>query len=658
MTTIHADAPPQGPNESSAIAPPRTILAIDDNQDNLFVLGELLESSLPDCRLVTSQDPHAALELARKFRPAGALLDVHMPGLSGIDVCKILRADTQTQHIPVLLLTAMDAAPELLASGLEAGAIDFIAKPINNLELVARVRVMLRIGEAEASLRRSRDALSQRVDEVSTAFQSMAVLHRAAFSGMRLGFVLGEVLWEHGEPADLRLIDVNPAFERMVGVRREQLLDRRAGEVLSEPSMLLAARYLEIAGSRDFLNERRLIASLDRHIAITAFVPVSGQLAITLEDVTERVEMQAALMRSERLASIGLIAAAVAHEINNPLTYVLGNLESLAKRLPPDDEPAAWVAETLDGARRIERIVRDLRTFSREEGHEPTTSLNLADLVERAAEFCGSQLSACRVRLVLDEVPPIVANEGRLVQVLVNLLVNAAQAVGPKGGRVTVRLYARNSAVFVDVEDDGPGFRAEVLPRIFDPLYTTKDNGQGTGLGLSISRNILESIGGTITAENAEDGGARLQIRLPAAAAAAPVEAPEIRTSAPTATARLLIVDDEPHVTGVLGRILKIHEVHTRCSGSAAQELIAKDPAFDAILCDLIMPLGSGIELYDWLEERDPGLASRMIFMTGGAFTPAAAQFASRMAGRVLTKPIRHDLLLQALAKVLSERMQ
>jgi PAS domain S-box-containing protein len=270
------------------------------------------------------------------------------------------------------------------------------------------------------------------------------------------------------------------------------------------------------------------------------FGEVDGQrrpvkLVGTLLDVTEVKAVQAQLMQSDRLASVGMVAAGVAHEINNPLAYVIAALDYLREHRDELGAPALReevlraLAEARDGADRVRHVVRDLRTFSglREERR---TRVELASVLEAAIHLASTQLRF-RARLVRDfrPTPAVMADEARLGQVALNLLINAAQAI-PEGNadaneiRVSTGTDARGRAVLA-VHDTGAGIPPEVADRIFDPFFTTKPHGVGTGLGLSICRNIVLALGGDIDVESSRTGGTTLRVALPAAPAGQPAAA-------------------------------------------------------------------------------------------------------------------------------------
>jgi PAS domain S-box-containing protein len=367
-----------------------------------------------------------------------------------------------------------------------------------------------------------------------------------------------------------------------------------------------------------------------------------------------RREAQAELRQAGRLSAIGTLAAGVAHEINNPLAYVLLNLQYLVRELPkPKREPERFEAlvdrlnEAQHGAARVRSIVRDLRDFS-SPGQTVMGTVDLRRALAAAINVSRAQVGQS-VQLVANyaEVPPVRGDAARLEQVFLNLIVNAAHAFdsGSMGKReVQLKLFPVGpDRVGVEVRDNGVGIPAELLDRVFDPFFTTKPAGLGTGLGLPICHSIVNAHGGSITVESKVGKGTTFRVILPVFQE--PVSIPSIAPppmpkGEGTAWARVLVVDDELPVAAMVSRLLADEfDVRLATSGREALDLLLRDPTFDVILCDLLMPGMSGMDLYRELAQRAPGYHERLIFMTGGAFTNRAAEFLESTSQPRLEKP-------------------
>jgi PAS domain S-box-containing protein len=417
----------------------------------------------------------------------------------------------------------------------------------------------------------------------------------------------------------------------------------------------------------------------------TWYAPIAcaeGGVLGVATDVTERRRMQATLLSAERMVTIGTIAASVAHEINNPLSYVIACLELLlrdsnpvleltsllAARYPGDSEVTRLAQEIQkarepfenirDGIERMRLIARDLLTFARVDDHE-LAPVDVRDVLRSAIRMASNE-TRHRASVVTDfsPVPWVMASEPRLAQVFLNLLVNAAQAFPDDGrpGSCDIRIstfVGEGGRVVVEVRDNGPGIDPGVLPRIFEPFFTTKPVGVGTGLGLSVCRNIVLSYGGEIRAYSDVAKGSTFVVTLPAAAGPAPASSKRQAMGPPSRPSRVLVIDDDK-VLGNAFRMTLAREFDVRvvASGSEALSVLADDGTFDFIFCDLMMPEMSGMDVFAELLRRQPEVAEKVLFMTGGVYSPEVRAFIARVPNRCLQKPFDPALVIrEALAR-------
>jgi PAS domain S-box-containing protein len=384
-----------------------------------------------------------------------------------------------------------------------------------------------------------------------------------------------------------------------------------------------------------------------------------------VRDVADRKRLEAQLALAARLASVGTLAGGVAHEINNPLSLVVSNVDFALGELARagvEPEVVRALEDARDGGRRVRDIVRGLQAFARRGGHRET--LDLREVMDAAVNMIGNELRH-RARLVVERgpVPPVRANANGLGQAFVNLLANAAQAI-PEGHAVshTIRIAtstAPDGRAVVSVSDTGVGIPPEIVPRIFDPFFTTRPVGEGSGLGLSMCHGIVAAAGGEITVESAPGEGSTFRVLLPPTGATGetPPPGPPLRPAQGGARARILVVDDEPLVGMAVVRLLSgAHDVEPRTSAREALELLSGGARFDLILCDLMMPDMSGIDLHAALRESQPEQAARMVFLTGGAFTPAAQEFLDRLHAEPVPKPFERATLVERIERELAAR--
>jgi signal transduction histidine kinase len=388
--------------------------------------------------------------------------------------------------------------------------------------------------------------------------------------------------------------------------------------------------------------------------------------------------MLALLDETERLAALGRLAAAVGHEINNPLTFVLMNLTQSIEELRPPTRPAgapppagppdvglaeanarmADVTGMLEdcrvGGERIRETVSNLQKLScrNDDRREP---IDVHALIEQSVSMVWNQIRH-RARLIkmFGKIPSIAGNRTALGQVFLNLLVNAAQAI-PEGDaewneiRISSRVEAGEAGdeLVVEISDSGKGIPSEILPHVFEPFFTTKPLGQGTGLGLSISRQTVIAHGGRMTVDSVLGKGTTFRVFLPLGAPLVPplaVVARQRRTS--VLRQRILVIDDEPQIGRVIRTALGAdHDVSVVQRAGDALTLLELGQTFDLVLCDLVMPDLSGPEFYATVAARWPDLVGRLVFMTGGAFTPGTVEFMEHLATRILAKPFTADRL-------------
>jgi PAS domain S-box-containing protein len=383
-------------------------------------------------------------------------------------------------------------------------------------------------------------------------------------------------------------------------------------------------------------------------------------------DITEQRAMQARLLQADRMVSVGTLAAGVAHEINNPLAYVVANLGYAVdelRRAPSGAAPVSDVIEALveaqEGADRVRRIVRDLKVFSRAD-EERQTMVSVEALLESSISMAANEIRH-RAQLVRDfgGVPAVRANDARLGQVFLNLLVNAAQAI-PEGHAEhnQIRVATRTDdagRVVVAIGDTGCGIPPAVSARIFDPFYTTKPIGEGTGLGLAICQSIVTALGGEIQVESEVGVGTTFRVVLPVGVAPAAADEPVAAPQVAVRRGRILLIDDEAMVARAVKRMLALHhEVEIELQAPRALARLVAGEQFDVVLCDLMMPEMTGMDLYHELQLRVPAAIPRLVFLTGGAFTPAAREFLEQIPNRRLEKPVDSGLLGAAIADILA----
>ncbi len=381
---------------------------------------------------------------------------------------------------------------------------------------------------------------------------------------------------------------------------------------------------------------------------------------------------RAELEHTERLREVGQLAAGVAHEINNPLTFVLhslqevcGGLQDLATAGPDFSKAqlpilADRADQALWGANRVKSIVQRLLSLARRGEDAPRVPVLIDVPLDAALALASHEAHHC-ARLGVDLEPglQVLGNETLLGQVFLNLLINAARAIDSglaDENEITVRSRGEGSWIIVTVQDTGRGISPGQMRRLFEPFFTTRKTGEGTGLGLPVSRRIIESHGGTLEVASEPDKGSTFTVRLPRLdiGAATTQRVPTTSELPPSARAgRVLAVDDERAIGDMIRELLATKQRVTVATSAREALPYLQEEHFDLILLDLMMPGVSGQELYEWIEAERADLLPNVVFMTGGAFTPQASDFLPTVQNPVLHKPFGladlHAVLLEHL---------
>jgi signal transduction histidine kinase len=504
------------------------ILLIDGDQQVLERTKELLQRhSGHDVTTVSAGVP--ALERAAAEEFELVIVEVELPDADGFEVAA--RLLDQASARPVVLTSRSRRKAERRLRGLELGASDFISQPINAMEFVARIESVLRSHALAFEALRHADELEGVLGEQSRRFDELAVELRDERDALRETFdVIEDGLFLLDRAGQVMLENQAGQRLRALPATTRYFCGEPGGGVSEAPLAVVLARLATEVGQR----QTSTLVSLSReghHFEARAHPAAGGRVLVYVRDITEKRDTEVRRLQSEKLASIGMLAAGVAHEINNPASFVLANTEALGgllrlmeDRLRCDPEAGrklglrdllfeamATVQESKEGMVRIHRIVRDLHSFSRVED-EPDAVTDVNAAVESALTMLRNELRyRAEVKRALHAKRLVGGSSARIGQVFLNLIVNASHAL-PEGelrrNRLMVRSYDDGEDVVVEVEDNGPGIPEEIKPRIFESFFTTKPPGVGTGLGLSISREIVRSAGGEIEAESEPGRGA------------------------------------------------------------------------------------------------------------------------------------------------------
>ncbi len=388
--------------------------------------------------------------------------------------------------------------------------------------------------------------------------------------------------------------------------------------VRTKPRFGLGALLVVVVLSNEVLAAARLLPT-PRLGELLVVALVAGTLSRVADAARDRVQhrlsmrdemleiAQRRLSEQRRLAELGQLAAAVGHEINNPLTYVIANIEHVLHEATLATEEAEALTEALNGAERIAHIVADLRLLSRRPALKEVAAVDVAEAVERSIRGLPA-VSRGRVRSLVRGDARVRATPERLEQVFANLVHNALDS--SPDAHVTLSAERVDEHVHVVVEDDGPGMTQQTLARVFEPFFTTKGH-RGTGLGLPIVATLVEQMGGTIDLRSEEGRGTRVELVLPIADVGRDAPRRANTDSVPSRSTHVLLVEDEPKVASAILRMLHDHEV-TWASSVAAARLELSRRRFDLVVSDVGLPDGSGVDLVADVGDQP------ILFITGG----------------------------------------
>jgi signal transduction histidine kinase/DNA-binding response OmpR family regulator len=549
------------------------ILVVDDHKDSLEFLTEyILQPN--GYQSIMAGNGIQGLELALHEKPDLMIMDLRMPRMTGLEVLAALRE--RDVHIPVILMT-FHGSEETAVQAFRLGARDYVIKPYEPDEMLAainraltEVRLRAERDELTEGLMGANEQLERRVKEldvlskvgksVTAVLDTEQLLNRIVDAGLYLtGAEEGSLLLIDEETGDLYMRAQRNLGERFARGFRVKVRDTIAGQVVrtgqpywssvDNQGLKVKTNYLvmslayiplkigaKVVGvllidnkltNRPFTEDDiYLLSTLADYAAIAIEkAELYGQLKEFSEELEHRVEertrelreAQGQLIQSEKLASVGKLAAGVAHEINNPIGVILGFAQVLLKRTPEDDPMHRPLSVIEREGVRCKNIVQDLLDFARQNKPAPRR-LNVNGVIEAAVNLMEHQANSERVTVIkgyAPDLPDVIADENQLQQVFFNIVLNAYQAM-PEGGQLRITSRVVGNEVQAIFDDSGTGIPQENMRHVFDPFFTTKEVGQGTGLGLSVSYGIVQQHGGTIEVSSVNGSGATFIVKLPA----------------------------------------------------------------------------------------------------------------------------------------------
>ena len=463
--------------------------------------------------------------------------------------------------------------------------------------------------------------------------------------------------------AEGRVTEFNPGAERLAGISAAEAAQQPLAKLLDAPGLESQADdSAPIELNLQHKDGTRTVVSLVGARLEETGGAGAGRVWIG-RDVTKLRQFERRLAQSERLSSLGEVVAGVAHELNNPLSGVVGYADLLRVQAS-DPEQIRDLQRIVESAMRCQKIVFKLLSFARRHAPEKKNQ-SLNECVDKVLDLKSYHLRSSRIETVLEldpHLPHTSFDFHQIDQVILNLLNNAEQAIRSvrRSGRIVLRTGVEQNHVYLEIEDDGPGVRTDVRDRVFDPFFTTKDIGQGTGLGLSVSYGIVQEHGGEIELRPGRaESGACFRITLPlvsrpTAAEEAPLPKPR-EDAAPLVGRQILVAEDEPVVLELLARLLTDAGAAVTLAqdgDEAWNQLVEHD--FDLVITDLCMPNVCGQELYERVAEERPDLMRRFVFATGDLAREETLAFLKGLPNRILTKPLEAETVRRVVSQAMN----
>lgn len=608
------------------------ILIIDDDPNNMAIVTDYLSEC--DYTVLVAEDGESGISRAEYAKPDLILMDVMMPGIDGFETCRRLQDRECTRDIPVIFMTAL-AETEHKVRGFDTGAVDFITKPFQREEVLARVSVHLRIRDLTTRLQEANGSLEKRVEERTAELaQTIDALHDEILErkrGEKERVRLARAIEQAAEAIFITdsqwlFTYVNPAFEQLSGYCRDEVLGQ-SSKILRgnahNPEQYDQIRELINRGnawSGRLATRKKDGSFFEAETTASAVRDSKGAIinyVIIQRDVTHELRMERELRHSQKMEAIGTLAGGIAHDFNNILTAIIGYTEMAQLKLPKDNTAARDLERVQEAGLRARDLVKRILTFSRlnEQERQP---VQMAPVIE---EVLGLLRSTMPTTIEIHQQintnfrnDIIMADPIQIHQVLMNLGTNAAHAMRDHGGVLSISLSEIDADaalvalhpelmpgkhLLLTVGDTGHGIEKSVKERIFDPYFTTKKVGEGTGMGLAVVQGIIKNLGGVISVCSEPGQGTTFHIYLPKAAGA---NVHQVTTDEVTngGTERILFVEDEKALAELGQELLGSlgYSVTVKRNSLEALDLFHAAPqSFDLVITDMSMPNLTGKEL-------------------------------------------------------------
>lgn len=660
------------------------ILIIDDSLENLRLLTNVLEEQQYTVLQATNGD--IGLKVASIASPDLILLDIRMPGLDGFDVCRRLKADNILHDIPVIFLSGLTDKSEKVKA-FQAGGVDYVEKPIHREEVLARVHAHLQLYRLQSSLEQLVKERTQKIEQINNTLRAENLHRRQAEARYRHLYHNTPVMM-YSIDKDMQLINVNDYWLKTMGYNREEVLGRKFIDFLTAESKIYAEQTILPRFFEDRAVDKVEYQMLKKNgtvidVLLSAVIEKDYEgnetsLAFCV-DITEqkrseedRRKLEVQLRQTQKLEAIGTLAGGIAHDFNNILTPILGYAQLELESASPESSLHKSLHSICTAGLRAKELVRQILAFSRKEEQE-LRPLLLIPVIKEALKLIKSSFPS--TIQIIQELPTsdyrVIGDPIQIHQIIMNICTNAMQAMKESGGILEVRLQ-ETELTEIDreqfnnlltgkycklvISDTGPGMEPDILDRILEPYFTTKDAGEGTGLGLSVVHGIVHSLGGAIKIYSKPGKGSSFHIYLPLLPHTGEETIVQARPL-PIGNERILLVEDEKEVADIIHDMLTQlgYRVNVISNSSEVVKIFTETPdQFDLVMTDLTMPGITGIHLAQQLTRYRNDIP--IILCTG--FIDFITEEKAREFGirGVIMKPVIMRELAETIREVLDEQ--
>lgn len=659
----------------------RTILVVDDNVSNLGVMSQCLKEN--GYRVLTAKDGRSGLEKVQTGHPDLILMDVMMPGIDGFETCRRLKADKFQKKIPVIFMTALTNVEDKV-KGFQVGGVDYITKPFQTAEVLARVKTHIELRELSDRMEQKVHDRTHLLARSNKKLIQEIAAHKIAEEELRRSETRYRLVME-ACPEPIVVYDMegqvqylNLAFTRVFGWELHELIGKRIPYVPKE-NQAETDRMLEILKK----GEMYFGFETQRYTKTRDIVDVSVSWGVWREqndkavgsvvvlcDVTKKKMLKKQLLQAQKMESIGSLAGGIAHDFNNLLSPILGYSQLLLDTLPTKGREQEHVQRIFDAGMRASKLTKQILTISRQSFQE-TVPVTLQPILQEVVRMVRATLPKSIEILedIQSDCGAVMADPTQLHQVVMNLVTNAYHAVDEIDGKILLslsevtiktdeiadRFLGSGTYVLLTVADNGTGISPEILERIFDPYFTTKEEGKGTGLGLSIVYGIVKELKGNVKVDSETGEGTTFNIYIPVIVQTDDIVPKSSNGDLSTGTEHILVVDDEEPIISLAQETLEALGYTVTAfesSVNALETFMIHPDRFDLVVTDMTMPGLTGPQLAEKIHSIKQSMPIIMCTGLGGGIDMADLKKIG--VKRLLRKPLLDKDLAKSIREVLS----